>query len=1386
MKAWHPTPSPTINSNRRPLRRPRQRSKYIYCRTKQGHRIISRQKPRQQLKFIVCSVSTLDTNPPASLRQARLKDHSYDTDSFNIGIDNHASYCITNSLHDFIDTPTRVKVCVRGIKGNIKSLMQGTILWRILDDDGVQHELRIPNSYYAPDLPIRLLSPQHLAQVLAPKETVHNGTVCSTFQDRVELQWFNRQHNKFNKLTVLLNSANVAVFRSAPGYDKYQAFHASLEMQEPRAYTAFAAFTANVIPNDDIDDVDTISQDDIATEVAPPPASAPNRQDADSVGQQSSNQSGLRPDPTDPSSPSTSVSYHPHSADFANKSTMDAKPPTPTAAVNVVPYDDIEYIPSDPRQELLLWHYRLGHIPMSRLQHMAAQGDLPARLASCSKPECASCRFGRATKVAWRVKGSQNLSHIKTCTSPGQCVSVDQLESTSPGFIAQLKGSLTRTRYRYVTVFTDHFSDLSYVHLQKTITSAETLEAKDAFEAYAKSVGVSIQHYHADNGRFADNLFLQSVKDKGQTISFCGVNAHFQNGIAEKRIRDLQEAARSQLLHAKHRWPSAVDTSLWPYAIRYANDVHNSTPRLGRSLTPIELFSSTTVRPKLKHFHSFACPVYVLKNKLQAGQSIPKWESRSRIGLYLGPSPRHSRSVALVLNLATGLVSPQYHLRFDNYFETMQDKANRPDIQWLYKAHFKGDDPESSNEPSTAPTGIRKSTRPSPISSVIPAPARIPEEHQQPPLPSPTSIPPNEGDSSQLSVQPMNQRVPTIAPVQDLTPAPPPLQQTRSGRTVKPTIRSAESQQQRQAGIVAYHVEFEAIDPLLYQEEDQLSTMDDPIQFIASTDQPTVAYKATNDPDTLYMHEALKAPDAKEFKKAMIKEVQDQTQRKHWRVMLKKDVPSGETILPAVWSMRRKRRIATREVYKWKSRLNLGGHKMIPGKHYDETYAPALAWSTIRLFLILTILNRWKSRQIDFVLAYPQAPVPRPTYMELPQGINFPGLDRKQHCLEILKNVYGGKDAGRTWYLYLKDGLEQLGFQQSKQDECVFYRDKTIFLVYTDDAIIIAPDDSNIDQCIADLSTSFSVEDQGTIEDYLGVQVTRLTNGSFKLSQPHLIDSILRDLGLIDANGQPMPNVKSLSTPSLLTKLIGPDPQGATFDYPWHYRSLIGKLNFLEKSTRADISYPVHQCARFMESPKQSHGIAIKRIGRYLLDTRDKGLIIKPDKLHSFVSFVDADFCGNWDKYIAAQDPNTARSRTGFLIKYANAPIFWQSKMQTQFALSSAESEYIALSTAARYVKSIMYLLEEICQQGIHVTTVPTIRCHMFEDNSAALEIARVPKIRPRTRHINSVLHHFRNEVANKRILLFKVASEDNEADILTKSTRFDLFIKHRMSILGW
>jgi len=190
------------------------------------------------------------------------------------------------------------------------------------------------------------------------------------------------------------------------------------------------------------------------------------------------------------------------------------------------------------------------------------------------------------------------------------------------------------------TIFVDHFSGLSYIHLQKSTNADETLEAKLAFERYASKFKVQVKSYQADNGRFAENKFMAAVKEAGQTITFCGVNAHFQNAVAERRIRTLQDQARTMLIHAQHRWPKAIDAHLWPYALRVANEVHNSTPTIGREdhKSPFELFARSEVTPNLNHFQPFGCPVFVLDNKMQSGQKLPKWEVRSRMGVYLGMS----------------------------------------------------------------------------------------------------------------------------------------------------------------------------------------------------------------------------------------------------------------------------------------------------------------------------------------------------------------------------------------------------------------------------------------------------------------------------------------------------------------------------------------------------------------------------------------------------------------------------------------------------------------------------------------------------------------------------------------------------------------------------
>ena len=102
-----------------------------------------------------------------------------------------------------------------------------------------------------------------------------------------------------------------------------------------------------------------------------------------------------------------------------------------------------------------------------------------------------------------------------------------------------------------------------------------------------------------------------------------------------------------------------------------ANDVHQSTPSLKDGISPLDKVSQVAIRPKISSFHHFGCPVYVLDNALAAGKSLPKWEECARVGIYLGPSPLHARSVALIFSLTTGLVSPQFHVVFDEHFQTV-------------------------------------------------------------------------------------------------------------------------------------------------------------------------------------------------------------------------------------------------------------------------------------------------------------------------------------------------------------------------------------------------------------------------------------------------------------------------------------------------------------------------------------------------------------------------------------------------------------------------------------------------------------------------------------------------------------------------------------------
>ena len=120
-----------------------------------------------------------------------------------------------------------------------------------------------------------------------------------------------------------------------------------------------------------------------------------------------------------------------------------------------------------------------------------------------------------------------------------------------------------------------------------------------------------------------------------QHISYCSMNSHFQNGIAKRAIRDLQDQAQKQLVHAKSQWPKAIHLVFWPYALQNAVHLRNTLPTQDENRSRLENFSSINVGARLVNNQTFGCPVYAMQNALQGGSTIPKWNPCCGIGVNL-------------------------------------------------------------------------------------------------------------------------------------------------------------------------------------------------------------------------------------------------------------------------------------------------------------------------------------------------------------------------------------------------------------------------------------------------------------------------------------------------------------------------------------------------------------------------------------------------------------------------------------------------------------------------------------------------------------------------------------------------------------------------------
>ncbi len=337
-----------------------------------------------------------------------------------------------------------------------------------------------------------------------------------------------------------------------------------------------------------------------------------------------------------------------------------------------------------------------------------------------------------------------------------------------------------------------------------------------------------------------------------------------------------------------------------------------------------------------------------------------------------------------------------------------------------------------------------------------------------------------------------------------------------------------------------------------------------------------------------------------------------------------------------------------------------------------------------------------------------------------------------------------------------------------------------IVIVYVDDLLIYAKNDNMITAFISSMQKDdICLRREGTAEGYLGVDI-KYVDGKIHLTQTGLSERIIAALGLNKYSN-------SCSTPAEVSPLPK-DVNGTPASGNINYASVVGMLLYLCGHSRPDLTFAVHQCARYTFAPTKCHEQALLRIGHYLKGTMDRGLIMDPsDKLH-LDCYPDADFAGLW-KHEDSNDPHCVRSRTGYVITLARCPIIWASKMQTEIALSTMEAEYIAMSTSFRDLLPLMDKLTEI-SSILQLPFVPGSNIHVriHEDNVGALVLGKLEprRMTPRSKHYAVKYHWFREHIIPRNIELVKIASEYQLGDIFTKGLGPVAFRRMRKQLMGW
>jgi hypothetical protein len=383
---------------------------------------------------------------------------------------------------------------------------------------------------------------------------------------------------------------------------------------------------------------------------------------------------------------------------------------------------------------------------------------------------------------------------------------------------------------------------------------------------------------------------------------------------------------------------------------------------------------------------------------------------------------------------------------------------------------------------------------------------------------------------------------------------------------------------------------------------------------------PTFYAMQMQNPAVLTHAQMKRQVDANKFVEAQRPKIDGLMDINTFEFIPKINLPPRTRYLDLIWTYRRKRR-PDGSPKKYKACLCVNSSRQIQGIDYTESFAPVVQWSTIRMVNTLAAMHNLKGKQIDFTQAFPQEKFKEDIYLRFPAGFEH---KNDKWALKLKRNLYGLVQASRNWFLKLSAIYERLGFKHSKSNPCLFLWKGMIIVLYTDECLLYSRDTTYIDKFVKTLRDDYklTLNDPDPIDDLLGIYFSHQDNGELHMSQTGLIDAVTESART--------PKGRRKNAPNPATAILHADAEGLARQESWSYPSIIGQLNYLAQNSRPEISFAVHQCARFSKTPQALHEKAFKRIIYYLQCTRDRPLIIKPNKNLSLDAYCDSDFDGVW------------------------------------------------------------------------------------------------------------------------------------------------------------